>query len=115
MTVHQVLETVATLSNDEKFELVEAVLQMLRESVATSQQAAIGTTQSIEVAEVIAPYRTDDAVARMRKLIIELDNRPNPRSEQMLTYGLFKGQLNITDEDMRAAEWHPTDAEMDGE
>ncbi|MCL4834223.1 MAG: hypothetical protein KJZ86_17400 [Caldilineaceae bacterium] len=110
MTLADILNEVRELSNNDKLALIEATAQMLRQAEDKDD------VQPVEiVAEVAAPYRVSDGVAKMRELLIELGNRPNPRPEQMLTYGLFKGKLKVTDEDFRAAEWHPTDEEMDGE
>lgn len=110
MTLHDVLQQVTKLSNADKLALIEATAQMLREA------SDVNGDESVEaVAEVVAPYRVSEGVDKMRELLIELGNRPNPTPDKMITYGLFKGQLNVTDDDLRAAEWHPTDEELDGE
>jgi len=110
MTLSDILDSVRQLSQNDKLALIEATAQMLRQ---TSDERSDDPVEA--VAEVAVPYRVSDGVDKMRELLIELGNRPNPTRDRMLTYGLFKGRLNVTEDDLRAAEWHPTDEEMDGE
>lgn len=114
MTVYQMLETAATLSNDEKFEVVEALVQMLRQE--------LNADSGHSVSEIAAPYIADERVQTSLTAEIDFDeasdsnldallyahlHSPDPEPHQMLPYGLFKG-ANFTEEDFRAAEWHPS-------
>ena len=115
------LESATILSDEEKFELVEELLQMLRASFQSPQE-----DQEKESAQDVMPtsprasalhskeYYLAQSRRKMAVLAAELSSRPNPKPDQMLPYGLFKG-MHFTEEDFRAAEWHPTDAELKGE
>lgn len=121
MTLHQMLKSVTILSDEEKFELLEALLQMLRASSQSPQE-----DQQKASAQDVMPtnprasalhskeYYLAQSRRKMAVLAAQLSSRPNPTPEQMLPYGLFKS-MNFTEEDFRAAGWHPTDEKMDGE
>lgn len=114
MTFAGIVNEVQTLSRDEKLELVEALLEMLR------QELNDDSTHS--VSEVAAPYIADELVRTSLTAEIDFDeasdtnldallyahlNSPDPEPHQMLPYGLFKG-INFSEDDFRAAEWHPS-------
>ncbi len=52
-------------------------------------------------------------LAEFRTEIEELLARPNPTPDQMMTYGLFEGRLDLDEEDFKAAEWNPSDEELE--
>lgn len=114
MTVYQMLETAATLSNDEKFEVVEALLQMLRASSLPSHRSQQDISIRQQPPTNIREHYLMRGRQKMAALAAELSNRPNPPRDKMLPSGLFKG-ITITEDDLRTAEWHPTDEELMGE
>lgn len=114
MTFASIVSEVQTLSLDEKFELVEALVQMLRQELIAD---SVHT-----VSEIAAPYIADELVETSLTAEIDFDEASDgdldallyahlhsldPEPHQMLHYGLFKG-ANFTEEDFRAAEWHPS-------
>lgn len=121
MTVSQMMKSAVTLSNGEKFELVEALLQMLRASFQSTQMeweeasAQDAVKERASVLDVdIKEYYLAHGRQKMAALAAELSSRPNPPREKMLPRGLFAG-ITINDDDFRMAEYHPTDEELMGE
>lgn len=114
MTFASIVNEVQTLSRDEKLELVETLVQLLRQELTADSAHS--------VSEIAAPYIADELVNTSLTAEIDFDkasdsnldallyghlNSPDPEPHQMLPYGLFKG-MNFTEEDFRAAEWHPS-------
>ncbi|RLT35912.1 MAG: hypothetical protein DWI57_15365 [Chloroflexi bacterium] len=123
MTIEQVIESVKQLSDGEKLAVIEATARMLR-------QAANDSSGADAVAEAVLLYGVEEEVETAKKesaqwvgpisdsrptlaaIIEELMSRPDPTPEQMLKRGLLKGVV-YNEEDFRAAEWHPSDEELE--
>jgi hypothetical protein len=110
MTLENVLQQVRTLSDKEKLALIESTAQMLQESRSAESSAgrSVATDSTAIKEDLFKQGRYN-----MAAIIEELMNRPNPTPEQMLTYGLFGRRLKLNKEDFKAAEWHPSDEELD--
>jgi len=121
MTLDDILYNVRQLSPNDKLALIEATVQMLREKPDTDGVRF--------VAKIAAPYITEEMVITRDAIEIDFDEvsdrelddllhahltGPNPEPHQMLPYGLFKG-MNFTEEDFRAAEWHPSAEDLAGD
>jgi hypothetical protein len=110
MTLDNVLQQVRKLSDNEKLALIESTVHMLQESQSATSASG----------EPVVPDLTDtkdqlieQGQRKMAVIVHELLSRPNPTPEQMLTYGLFKGRLKLDEEDFKAAEWRPSQEELD--
>lgn len=130
MTVDKVIESVEQLSDSEKLIVIEAIARMVRKSIATSQmlQQAVSENGVRSVAEVAAPYMADRLVMTESDTDLNFDlvsdkgldallhahlNSPDPEPNQMLPRGLFTS-MNFTEEDFKAAEWHPSAEDLAG-
>lgn len=110
MTFDSIVREVQTLSRDEKFELVEALVQMLRQELnadsvhSVSEIAAPYIVDEMVKASLTAEMDSDEAPeSNLNALLYAHLHSPDPEPHQMLPYGLFKG-ANFTEEDFRAAE-----------
>jgi hypothetical protein len=104
--------TVRQLSVKDKLLLIQFVSSLLSEDLPTKQD----NSERQNGSSAQNHWQTlDDVDDNMALVIAKLLSRPNPTPEQMLPRGLFKGQLNLSEEDFRIAEWHPSDKELLGE
>lgn len=128
MTLENILPQVQKLSNQEKLALIEATAQMLQTEQAVKETAApFSVEETTDPPAVSGPDETNADLSfeewqeqqfeqgrrKIAALAQELLSRPDPPREKMLKYGLFKGQLSFDEEDFKAAEWHPTDEELE--
>ena len=112
MVSPQLLQSIRKLSIRDKLSVLHAVTEMLQEEFAVNGQNGSQSDANILAPKQSAPAKHDKQ--DMAALVAELLNRPNPTPEQMLPYGIGQGQLNLTEDDFKIAEWHPTDEELDG-
>jgi hypothetical protein len=106
------LQTVRELSIQDKLLLVQTVAYMIQKELTAPENRA---SEQLNGARPEGFTKImQEAEDGMRVRIAELLSRPKPTPEQMLPYGLFKGELNLSEEDFRAAEWHPSEEELSG-
>ncbi len=129
MTLESMIPQIRQLSNREKLALIEVTAQMLQKEQTTQETAMLpardraaepSATQSVDEDnaadlsfEEWKERQFEQGRHKMAALIAELLSRPDPPREKMLTYGLFKGRLNFDEEDFKAAEWNPSDEELE--
>jgi hypothetical protein len=106
------LQSIRALSVEDKLLLIQTIAYMLQKDLAACAQPPLDDQNSAEPSPLSAIR--EDGLQKMRVQIAELLSRPNPTPEQMLPYGLFKGQLALDDEDFRFAEWHPSEEDLSG-
>lgn len=113
MISETLLKSVRTLSISDKLLLIQTLAYMLRQELADNEQSANEHQNGAKpdrLAQIMQNAQNDASL-----IVTELLSRPNPTPEQMLPRGLFKGQLQLDDEDFRMAEWHPSEEELVGE
>ena len=120
MTLNDLLTQIELLSDTDKRTLIAEAIRMLpaQENGLSAPKvlAEVALADAYIAAPIVAtPKRqTDEAyLAKLRAEIEELFAQPNPTTDQMMTYGLFKGRLNLDEEDFKAAEWNPSDEELE--
>lgn len=114
MSFAELVDAVQKLSRKEKLELIEAIAQMLQQADAIAEAAPVYQLES-EQTKQEAPQPEElfpKPQPALTEVIRELMSRPDPEPEQMLRPGLLKG-LVFDEEDFRAAEWHPSDEELE--
>lgn len=118
--LNDLLAQIELLSDTDKQTLIAETMRMLppedNSMSAPKVIAEVALADAyIATSTVVAPKaKTDEAyLAKIRAEIEELFARPNPTPDQMMTYGLFKGQLDLDEEDFKIAEWNPTDEELE--
>lgn len=113
MISETLLKSVRTLSVSDKLLLMQTVAYMLRQELAAYEQSTSEQQNGAKphrLAQIMLDAQTDASL-----IVAELLSRPSPTPEQMLPRGLFKGQLQLDDEDFRMAEWRPSEEELVGE
>jgi hypothetical protein len=120
MTWQEIAQAASKLSDSDKLKVIEAIVHTFpggdaaKEVPATYEVAA----HPVEEDENVREERLDKWIEQRTQtqdiaaLIQELLSRPNPTPDQMLPRGILRG-INFTDEDFKAAEWHPTDEELE--
>jgi len=112
MLSSDLLCTVQQLSVKDKLLLIEVVTSLLRDDLTADKYGDSAQQNGSQYASLSTP---DESETNAAFLIAQLLNRPNPTAEQMLPRGLFKGELNLSDEDFKIAEWHPSEKDLLGD
>ena len=119
MVSTSLLETVQALSVQEKLSLIHSITEMLQNDVSPNNGTAAQNGSSSNQPRAPKELNTNKEgytleQQKIRAKIQELLDRPNPTPEQMLPGGIWKGKVEFTEEDFKAAEWRPTDEELEG-
>lgn len=97
MTLENLLQQVRRLSDSEKLALIESTVHMLQKKTFADDNSVVNLTEQRQ---------------RMADIVGKLFSRPDPIPGQMMSRGIFKG-VTIDESDFKAAEWHPSDDELD--
>jgi hypothetical protein len=104
------LESIQSLTIDEKLSLIETIARVLRKELARNGS---GKTQRDD--STTEPSLLDDSQQDAHAIIAELLSRPAPPREKMLRQGMFKGRVPVDEEIFRLAEWHPIEEDVEEE
>jgi hypothetical protein len=102
MTLENLLQQVRQLSDSEKLALIESTANMLQKSRSIDH-----VSDDDNLVARLAGQRQ-----KIAETIRELMERPDPTPGQMMRRGIFK-DVTIDESDFKAAEWHPSDDELD--